>query len=96
MKNQRVVIVSKRKYEPEYNDYLQSLIDQNYQLFCVVGIDCQKWEDMIDELAIAYTSPPKYVTTTNHPDETVNDVIEFAKMLTLERETDVDVDVVYI
>lgn len=94
MRNSRVVLVSHKKYTPEFDEFLLSLLGKGYILFCVVGIDCTKWEDNIDELAIGDGLNSIFVTTTSHPDESVNEVnevIEFAKMLTLSEKSDVDI-----
>jgi hypothetical protein len=36
----------------------------------------------MDEIAVGDGSDPRHITTTSHPGETENDVIEFAKMFT--------------
>ena len=91
MNNSRVVLVSEQKYNLECDELILSLLDKGYVLFCVVGIDCEKWEDIIDELSIGDGSNPKFVTTTSHPNESVDEVVEFAKMLTLDKKSGVDV-----
>ena len=91
MNNSRVVLVSEQKYNLERDELILSLLDKGYVLFCVVGIDCEKWEDIIDELSIGDGSNPKFVTTTSHPNESVDEVVEFAKMLTLDKKSGVDV-----
>ena len=91
MMNSRVVLVSEQKYNPECDELILSLLAQDYVLFCVVGVDCEVWENVIDELSIGDGSNPKFVTTTSHPDETVEDVVEFAKMLILDQKSGVDV-----
>lgn len=91
MKNSRVVLVSTRRYSTEQNEVILSLLDRRYVLFCVVGVDCKKIEDIIDELAIGDSITPKFITTTSHPAESVDDVINFAKMLTLDSKSDIDV-----
>ncbi|MDT0605376.1 DUF7684 family protein [Thalassotalea castellviae] len=91
MRNSRVVLASEQKYNSEKDKLILSLLEQDYILFCVVGVDCEKWEDIIDELAVGDGSNPKFVTTTSHPDESIDEVIEFANMLSLDTKSGVDV-----
>ena len=83
MKHARVVLVSKNKYRPEIDELILSLFAQGYELFCVVGEDCELIEDIIDELAVGDASEPKDVITTSHPNQSLEEVVEFASMLIL-------------
>ena len=79
----KIVLISDTGYSQQYDQMLKSLIEQEYELFCVVGKDCQTWEDVMDELAIGNGSDSRYITTTCHPDESEIDVIEFANMFSV-------------
>ena len=49
----------------------------------VVGRDCARIEDIIDELVVGDgTCEPYWLLTSSHPDETVADAVEFAESLT--------------
>ncbi|NGN96580.1 hypothetical protein G5S52_02590 [Grimontia sp. S25] len=74
-----------------YDDQLISLINKGYELVCVVGQGCQHWEDVIDELAVGDGTDPKFIVTTSHPDESVEDVVEFAKALSTSVASDIDI-----
>ncbi|MDM7861219.1 hypothetical protein QTP81_13670 [Alteromonas sp. ASW11-36] len=91
MKHSKVVLVSKNKYSSETDDLILSLLEQGYELFCVVGEDCEKIEDVIDELAIGDGSSPKRVTTTSHPNESLDEVVQFATMMNLNEKSGVEV-----
>ena len=91
MKHSRVVLVSKNKYSPKIDELILSLFDKGYELFCVVGEDCELIEDIIDQLAIGDASEPRDVITTSHPSESLEKVVEFASMLILNGNSEVDV-----
>ena len=76
----KIVLVSNSEYKPEYEALLLSFLDEEFELFCVVGTDCELWEEVMDELAIGDGEKPRYITTTSHPNESVEDVIEFAQI----------------
>lgn len=54
-------------------------------LVCVVGDDCQRVEDVIDELIVGDGSDEtRSLITTSHPDESLKAVREFARGGTLD------------
>jgi hypothetical protein len=48
----KIVLVSKSGYSPAHDALLCSLIDRKIELFCTVGKDCRKWEDVMDVLGV--------------------------------------------
>lgn len=49
----------------------------------VVGPDCAKVEDIIEELVVGDgTREPYFMLISSHPDETVAEAVEFAQSLT--------------
>ncbi len=78
MKNTKVVLISESGYSKEHDELLVSFLDQGYELFCVVGKQCERWEEIMDEIAVGNGTNSRYITTTSHPDETEEEVIEFA------------------
>lgn len=75
----RVVLVSTSGYHTAHDGLLNSFLDRDYDLFCAVGVQCQLWEEVMDELAVGNGDGLRFITTTSHPDESVEDVIEFAQ-----------------
>lgn len=75
----KVVLISETGYNREHDSLLSSFLDQKYELFCAVGKDCELWEEVMDELAVGNGESPRYITTTSHSNESVDEVIEFAK-----------------
>lgn len=51
----------------------------------MVGEDCELWEQIMDELVVGPEGKyPWHVTTTSHPGETVEEVVEFASQFHLD------------
>jgi flavodoxin len=89
MKNSKIVLISKSGYSKKHEELLVSYLDQGYELFCVVGKQCELWEEIMDELAVGDGTNSRYITTTSHPDETEEEVIEFAKNFSINKESGV-------
>jgi hypothetical protein len=80
MSAKKVVLVSKSGYDPRHDGMLRGLIDDNISVFCVVGKDCQRWEEVMDELVVGPDgSGDLDIVTTSHSEETVAEVVEFAE-----------------
>ncbi|WP_281543852.1 hypothetical protein [Grimontia sp. SpTr1] len=91
MTNLKIVLICQSRYSPMYDDQLISLINKGYELVCVVGQGCQEWEGVIDELAVGDGTDPKFIVTTSHPEQSTDEVIEFAKLLSCSKASGVDV-----
>ena len=79
----KVVLVSHSGYSEEHNALLQELIENKIELFCAVGVDCEDWEDAMDCICVELDAngiiPGAFCTTTSHPNESVDDAIQFAE-----------------
>jgi hypothetical protein len=72
---------------PALEDFVEDCIRDHVVLVCVVGDDCQRVEDVIDELVVRNgTDPRRFLTTTSHPNETLDEVRLFAEAWTLDAE----------
>lgn len=80
MKSKKVVLVSDVGYSKQPEDLLPALLDAGCELFCVVGVDCEFWEEAVHEVAVGGGINPRDIRTTRHPGETEDDVIEFAEV----------------
>lgn len=78
----KVVLNCTNGYESKIDSLVERLISGGLTYIGVVGRDCAKIEDIIDEIAVGNGSVPKFVLTTSHPEESLEDVIEFALSLT--------------
>lgn len=74
----KTILISSKKYSEFYKDQLENLVESGCKLFCIVGVDCDRWEDAIDCIL---EDSNLLIPTTSHPEETEEDVIEFAKSL---------------
>lgn len=81
MEHSWVILVSNSKYTSHTDALVRSLLNQGCENFSVVGKDCEKIEEIIDELAMADTTIPKFVTTTSHPDNSLDEVIDFIRTI---------------
>lgn len=91
MKNRKFLLISDTGYHQKHDDLLRSLVDEGYELFCAIGVDCELWEKVMDEIAVSDANDPSYITTTSHPDETEKDLIEFASMFSVSVDSGMDV-----
>ena len=77
----KVVLVSSVPYSAHHEPLLLGLIDRKIDLFCATGTDCENWELALDLLL---TDPERNfthdITTTSHPDEPLEDVLNLAEL----------------
>jgi len=93
-------LVSTSGYSDEHKNLLEKLIYEDIELFCAVGKDCEIWEEAMDwvcvDLDVSGKKPDAFCTTTSHPDETVEQVIEFATNWNMDQDKKCDVNVIEI
>jgi hypothetical protein len=87
----KVVFNCTSGYQPEIDSVVERLIAGGLTYIGVVGKDCVKIEDIIDEIAVGNGSSPRFVLTASHPECSVEDAIELAKSLTGEHVGEVQV-----
>jgi len=59
--------------------FVETCMAENVSLIAVVGEGCQEVEDQIDGLIVGDgTDDSRFITTSSHPDETLDQVVEFA------------------
>lgn len=79
MEDKKFVLIPNSGYSTDHDSLLSSLLDDGYELFCAVGKDCELWEEAMDEMAVGDGSNSRYITTTSHPGESVEEVVTFAE-----------------
>jgi hypothetical protein len=82
---------------PLLEGFIETCLRDNVSLVCVVGDDCERVHDVIDEIVVgdgAATS--RYLTTTWHADETIADVQAFAEAWTVEGDEQAKVEEVVL
>ena len=64
---------------PALAEFVEACIRDGVVLVCVVGHDCERVEDVIDDLVVGDGKDPnRFLTTTSHADESLEDVRAFA------------------
>lgn len=59
--------------------FVETCLAENASLIAVMGEGCEQVEDEIDWLVVGDGSDPsRFVTTSSHPGETLDQVVEFA------------------
>ena len=93
----KVVLYSEKGYSEEHDALLNHLIDRKILLFCAVGKDCELWHDIMDEIFVgAGEERDFFLITTWHEDETLDEVIDFAKKYDFERIDNKKVEVIKV
>ena len=81
MQTKKVIIVTDKEYSLQYEPVLKELFEREIVLFCAWGRHCEQWELGMD---LFVTDPVRcdeehHVTTTSHPDESFEDVMNMAE-----------------
>ena len=88
----KVVLHCSAGYGPEVDGLVEQFRGSAVKLVCVVGVDCQRIEDIIDELVVGDGSDTSWdLLTTSHPNESVAEVVAFARSFTGDFAGDVQV-----
>jgi hypothetical protein len=77
----KIVLHSKSGYRPEMNALIERFIRDGVKFVGVVGGDCEKIEDIIDEMVVGDGSKENFILTASHPGESLEEAIEFARSL---------------
>jgi hypothetical protein len=77
----KIVLVSSSSYIADSCDaLLRQFVDDRIELFCVVGVDAERWEEALDWLCIGPEGHHIHlINTTSHPRESVEEVMSFAE-----------------
>jgi hypothetical protein len=82
---QRIILYAPPWYSPKLEAFVEKCIQDKVVLVCVIGNDCARVEDVIDELVAGDGSDDsRFLNTTSHPNETIAEVRAFAEAWTLE------------
>lgn len=81
----RIILHAPPWNSPGLDRFVEDCIRDQVVLVCVIGTDCQRVEDVIDELVVNDGSDPsRFLNTTSHDDEPIDDVRKFAASWTLD------------
>ena len=87
----KIVLYSKSGYRPELDSLIEQFIRDGVKFVGVFGDDCVKIEDIIDEIVVGDGSNDNFILTSSHPSDSLEEVVEFARSLSLEYTGEVQV-----
>jgi hypothetical protein len=87
----KIVLHCRNGYQPQLDSLVEEFIFDGVVFVGVVGTDCAKVEDIIDELVVGLGDRDYDLLTSSHPDESVEDAVRFAGSLTGKYEGEVHV-----
>ena len=82
----KIILHTPLSDESLLDDFVEQCLRDQVSLIAVVGSDCRRIEDTIDEIVVGDGSDPdRFVCTTSHPDEPFDEVINMAEVWEMER-----------
>ena len=84
--SKKIVLHCPNGYTPRLHVLVEEFIRDRVLYVGVVGDDCSKVEDIIDEIVVGDGSRGCFMLTASHPGERVEDAVRFASSLTGEYE----------
>jgi len=76
----KIVLHCPAGYRMELDSLVERFLACGVKFVGVVGEDCELVEDIIDELVVGDgTDSSRFILTSAHPGESVEDVVEFAR-----------------
>ena len=82
----KIVLHCPNGYEKRIDALVEEFIRDGVIFVGVVGQDCLRVEDIIDELVVGDGDRDYDLLTSSHPDESIEEVLAFARSLTLDFE----------
>jgi len=82
----KIVLHCRSGYTPHLNTLIEEFIRDGVVFVGVVGADCAKVEDIIDEIVVGDGSRDYRMLTSSHAGQSVGQAIRFAESLTGEFE----------
>ena len=78
----KIVLHCPRGYRMELDALVERFLADGVAFIGVVGEDCSRVEDIIDELVVGNGSDDgRYILTSAHPEESIEQALEFARSL---------------
>jgi len=87
----KIVLHCRNGYDPRLDALVEEFIRDGVIFVGVVGKDCAKIEDIIDELVVGDGDRDYDLLTSSHPNESVEDAVRFAGSMTGEFEGEAQV-----
>jgi hypothetical protein len=89
--SKKIVLHCPNGYEPRLADLVKGFIRDGVVFVGVVGKDCILVEDVIDELVVGLGERDGDILTSSYPNESIDEVVEFARALVDEYQGEVQV-----
>lgn len=80
----KIVLHCPRGHDPRLDALVEELIRDGVRFVAVVGMDCERVEDIIDELVVGDGSRDYDLLTSSHPGEPLEAAVAFARDLALD------------
>jgi hypothetical protein len=80
----KIVLHCPRGYDPRLDALVEEFIHDGVRVVAVVGKDCERVEDIVDELVVGDGSRDYDLLTSSHPGESLAAAVAFAEGLMLE------------
>jgi hypothetical protein len=81
----KIILHAPPWHSPKLESFVEKCIQDKVVLVCVIGDDCARVEDVIDELVVGDgANPTRFLHTTSHPHESISEVRKFAEAWTLD------------
>src|SRR4029077_13737749 len=91
-KGRKIVLCLLPGNESRLEPFVEQCIRDGVKFIAVMGYDCVRIEELIDELVVGDGSDNgRFILTSSHPDERLENVVGFASSLTGEYEGEVEV-----
>ena len=87
----KIILHCPKGYRMRLDALVEDFIRDGVIFVGVVGEDCAKVEDIIDELVVGDGSRDYDLLTSSHPNASIDDAVSFAKSLTGEYAGDVQI-----
>jgi hypothetical protein len=69
-------------YKLTLDALIENFIFDRVKFIAVVGHDCERVEDIVDELVVGLgDDSSRYILTSSHPDQSVDDACSFARQI---------------
>jgi len=77
---QRIILHAPPWHSPKLEAFVEKCIQDKVVLVCIIGNDCARVEDVIDELVVGDGSDDsRFLNTTSHPNASIAEVQAFAE-----------------
>lgn len=78
----KIILHCLNGYSPQLDAMVEEFIRDGVIFVGVVGKDCARVEAILDEIVVGDGSRDYHLLTSSHPDESLEEVIQFAESLT--------------